>query len=71
MPMSVTVTVWGNCMYVCVCAHMGVCVCLITSEECFLFGSVSVPASVSLCEPRVCMCISICARLYREQSECV
>lgn len=56
MPTSVTVTVSGNCTYVCVCAHMGVCVCLITSEECFLVGSVSVPASVSLCEPRECVC---------------
>lgn len=36
---------------------MGVCVCLITYEECVLVGSVLVAAGDSLCEPREGMCI--------------
>lgn len=36
---------------------MGVCVCLITYEECVLVSSVLVAAGDSLCEPREGMCI--------------
>lgn len=62
--------VWGECMYA--CEHMGIYVCLVTPKECVLGGSVSVPASISLCEPmRACLCKTTCARLHRELSECV